>query len=31
MKQEMVDVVIVGYGPVSKLLAALLGQKHTDY
>jgi 3-(3-hydroxy-phenyl)propionate hydroxylase/flavoprotein hydroxylase len=27
MKQEMVDVAIVGYGPVSKLLAALLGQK----
>lgn len=27
MKLEMVDVAIVGYGPVSKLLAALLGQK----
>jgi 3-(3-hydroxy-phenyl)propionate hydroxylase/flavoprotein hydroxylase len=27
MKQEMVDVAIIGYGPVSKLLAALLGQK----
>src|SRR4051794_19485990 len=27
MKQEMVDVAIVGYGPVSKLLAALIGQK----
>ncbi|MEH7253651.1 bifunctional 3-(3-hydroxy-phenyl)propionate/3-hydroxycinnamic acid hydroxylase [Neobacillus niacini] len=27
MKQEMLDVAIVGYGPVSKLLAALLGQK----
>ncbi|NYE07430.1 3-(3-hydroxy-phenyl)propionate hydroxylase/flavoprotein hydroxylase [Bacillus niacini] len=27
MKQEMVDVAIVGYGPVSKLLTALLGHK----
>ncbi|MCQ6282276.1 bifunctional 3-(3-hydroxy-phenyl)propionate/3-hydroxycinnamic acid hydroxylase [Bacillus sp. EB600] len=27
MKQENVDVAIVGYGPVSKLLATLLGQK----
>lgn len=27
MKQEMLDVAIVGYGPVSKLLATLLGQK----
>jgi 2-polyprenyl-6-methoxyphenol hydroxylase-like FAD-dependent oxidoreductase len=27
MKQEHVDVAIVGYGPVSKLLATLLGQK----
>ncbi len=27
MKQENVDVAIVGYGPVAKLLATLLGQK----
>src|SRR4051794_6259144 len=27
MKKENVDVAIVGYGPVSKLLATLLGQK----
>src|SRR3954470_7111185 len=27
MKKEFVDVTIVGYGPVAKLLATLLGQK----